>query len=340
MIKIKEIRALCTINIEVTRECPLNCVQCYCTKEKKHIPIDIAKYKLEEASQRGAFLVTLSGGETLAYPHLCELISYIRELQMCSDISISGWNFDESVLNDLICSGIDIITVSLNGSTKDINSLTRDGYEYAVNALNILKENSLVDYDINWVAHGNNIDDFDNMLALAKEYGVKAINIIGLKPTSNSSLATYPSFEQIMKLGSRIVEYEKEKDEGDPVILVEPCFTELKNLLAIVNGSSNYAQCGACRQYYAITVDGDYIPCRHVYIPQKCSSLSEFWNDNELTQRLVSQQNAMSAKCRKCHLRDKCTPCSAITYSLENRLIKNSVLCHIDKFVFPQPKKL
>ena len=124
------------MNIELTTNCPLHCPQCYCTLEGgKNIPIEVAKQKLKEGKEHGVKVVNLSGGETLCYPHLYELISYAKELDIKANVALSGWNFDEDVFNKLVDSGVDGIFISLNGSTDKINSLTRNGYKFAIKAL-------------------------------------------------------------------------------------------------------------------------------------------------------------------------------------------------------------
>ena len=62
------------MNIELTTCCPLHCPQCYCTLEGgKHISLDTAREKIDEAAEHGVFVLHLSGGETLCYPWLYDL---------------------------------------------------------------------------------------------------------------------------------------------------------------------------------------------------------------------------------------------------------------------------
>lgn len=115
------------MNIELTTCCPLRCPQCYCTLEGgKNIPLDIAQRRLAEASALGVEHVELSGGETLCYPHLVEIIESATHYGLASSIAISGWRFDDAVLHQLTCAGIGSIYVSLNAPTEDQNAKTRD----------------------------------------------------------------------------------------------------------------------------------------------------------------------------------------------------------------------
>lgn len=52
--------------------------------------------------------------------------------------------------------GVGGIFVSLNGSTKKIDSKSRDGYELAIHALELLRDIAFDGVHINWVMHSNN----------------------------------------------------------------------------------------------------------------------------------------------------------------------------------------
>ena len=129
------------INLEVTTCCPLSCPQCYCSLEGgKHLELTIAKKKIDEAYKHGVKIAHISGGETLCYPHIYELLKYISGYGITANIAISGYTFNEGILEKLILSGVSGIFVSLNGSNSEINALTRDGYEMAISALTVLKD--------------------------------------------------------------------------------------------------------------------------------------------------------------------------------------------------------
>ena len=85
-----------TLNLEVTTACPLKCPQCYCTIESgRHLDLKIAKHRVDEAADLGVKVLLISGGETMCYPNLYELIQYsspkIKEIK----IAISGIFFDD-----------------------------------------------------------------------------------------------------------------------------------------------------------------------------------------------------------------------------------------------------
>ena len=224
-------RSLYSVNIELTNRCPLRCPQCYCFLEgNKDIDPELAKSRLLEASRHGVKVVNLSGGETLCYPWLTELISYASGLHMRVNIAISGCCFDEAKLRELIDAGVTTISVSLNGSTEKINSLTRDGYQQAMKAISIIGKSSFRSSWINWVMHSNNCEDFPNVVKIAEENHISSIDVIMFKPDSKNELKSYPSGEQMKRVADYIHYY-----KGSVKIQVESCFSQL---LALVNNYS------------------------------------------------------------------------------------------------------
>ena len=70
----------------------------------------------------------------------------------------------ELITKKPVLAGVGGIFVSLNGSTKKIGSKTRDGYELAIHALELLRDMAFDGVHINWVMHSNNADDFDYLV--------------------------------------------------------------------------------------------------------------------------------------------------------------------------------
>ena len=92
-------------------------------------------------------------------------------------ISTSGVTITEQYAKELKDRGLDCCYVSLNGSTAEIHEITRDGYEFTINALKIFKEIGLVTA-INWVAGHDNINDLEKLIGFAKNLGVRHISCL------------------------------------------------------------------------------------------------------------------------------------------------------------------
>ncbi len=308
-----------TMNIELTNRCPLHCPQCYCNLEGgKNIPLEKAEYWVEEASKNGVETLDLSGGETLCYPQIYELIEYASKRIKNVNVALSGSYFDQQVYERLIGSGISGIFISLNGSTKDINSLTRDGYELAINALELLKENNFGNTYINWVMHSNNAEDFENMILLSEKYNVKNLVIMAFKPDANHELMTFPSFKQMQAVADAIKSY-----RGSVKLMVESCFSPMLALISDTKlfGNLNVGEnkgCLAGRKSFSVNVDGLLSPCRHLDFFEKFDTLEDYWNNSEILRKIRSLEDNKKDPCKDCRLGDYCRHCLAINAKLHN----------------------
>lgn len=309
------------INIEVTDKCPLNCPQCYCQLNVgKEIDRTTAINIIKQSGELGVTYINLSGGETLLYPHLNELIYICNKYNILPNIAISGWGFSKSVLEELIYNGINLIFVSLNGSTEEINAISRNGYELAIDALNLLSKSNFNRTIINWVMQSNNSDDFINIMKIAEKYNVKAVVIMVIKPDSNGNLETFPSNDQIEKISIFIKKY-----SGNVQIIIDKCFSQLKAFMGrTVFSNTNqglYKGCTAGLDSFTLNVDGNFSPCRHLFIPETFDNIMNYWTKSSILRQLRLSSELNMKPCTNCKLKRSCRPCIAVgdCTSLENQ---------------------
>lgn len=310
-----------SVNLELTTCCPLHCPQCYCTLEDgKHLNLEIAKKKLQEAGKHGVKLVHLSGGETMCYPYLYEVVECASKYCGTVNVALSGYNFDADALEKLIRAGISGIFISLNGSTEEINSLTRDGYEYALNALRILRDYGFKNTYINWVMHSQNADDFHNVVSLAEKNKVANVVVLAFKPDSKHELNTFPSITQILETAEYIKCY-----RGSVKLMIESCFSQL---LAVIKdtklfGNLNvgpYKGCRAGLYSYNINIDGLYSPCRHLDYFEKYQSLDDYLSSSETIKELKKYDSRKDEPCISCKYSNFCRPCAAVSAKLTGNI--------------------
>lgn len=315
------------MNIELTTACPLRCPQCYCSLEGgKHIPVQNAISRLRQAKALGVKHVELSGGETLCYPHLYELIQAAHDLGIESNIAISGWHFDQNTLNHLIDAGLNHIFVSLNAPTEELNSRSRDGFQYAISALQLLKENHFDEVYINWVMHRDTADYLPEMIELSLKYNAKGIVIIAPKPTSQHELNTLPTKEQM----ARTVQLIRSNKPG--FLIVESCFSPLLALASETKflGNLNIGinkGCGAGRRTLSVSVDNLLSPCRHLEYYEQWADIADYWKSSAVLQTIRHLEESKEEPCLSCEYGPYCRHCLAINEKINNRLIFGNNLC-------------
>ena len=316
------------INIELTTRCPLRCPQCYCSLEGgKDIPLNIAVERLEEAAELGVRHVELSGGETLCYPYLIEVVETAKQLGISPSIAISGWHFDEAYLDRLIDAGLDMICVSLNGPTEEENAKSRDGYHLSIQALELLKRRKFENTLINWVMHRDSVRFLPDMITLAEQYHVGGILIIDPKPTSKNELNSYPTAEQMQYVANVI-----KHNQSGVELIVQHCFSSLLALCSDNKlwGNSNkgiYKGCTAGLCSYCIDVDGTFSPCRHLEYHEDWQSADEYWNNSPILFELRQLGENQADQCQLCRLRKFCRPCVAPCSKMEQKIYRGYNYC-------------
>lgn len=319
------------MNLELTTRCPLRCPQCYCDLSGgKDMELDTALYWLKEAAANHVRTVNLSGGETMVYPHLERLLEACRALGMEANVALSGYGADREKLEAMIAGGVADICISLNGSTEEINCLSRDGYGLAIRALQTLCELGYEKTYINWVMRSDNADDFVNMLSLAERYQAAGIVVMVFKPDAQWQRPNVPAAEQIFQIAKSIKEY-----RGPVQIEVEECFSQLRAVLGkrfFTNLNRGIARgCGAGRDGISVSVDGKLTPCRHLEIQEEFHTIREYWEKSETVQLLRQAEETMEKPCIDCSYRKYCLPCMAGNWKTKGRIYMGEEECTIWK---------
>lgn len=315
------------MNLELSDQCPLSCPQCYVNLNRgREMSLETAFYWLRDAAGYGISTVSLSGGETLSYPYLDEVIGECKRLGLAANVALSGIYLDRERLERLIAAGVSEIYISLNGSTGEIHSLSRDGFEYAISALKLLKESEFPDICINWVMHHSNTQDFPDMIKLCEAYGVKMLIILGFKPDSSGQLSDFPTADDMRYVADIVKGY-----QGEMFIDAEPCYSQLRALIHqghLWNTNTGLLRgCGAGRDSVSVTCEGKLTPCRHLDTEEGWTSIKDYWEQSEYLDILRKIHDKPEGKCSSCRFNKNCLPCVATLYKLHGRTAFESPEC-------------
>lgn len=276
MIKFNKKKGCCnvpySVNISVTERCPLTCP--FCFHEYDHFAElsyqQICDY-IDELSQLGTAQVQFSGGEPLVYPYILDSIAYAHLKGIRVVISSSGITVTGEVANKLKDAGLDCCYISLNGSTALIHEITREGYELAINALEIFKKVGLTTA-INWVAYHENVRDFEHVVELAKSFNVKHISIMPMKQCGGSRFFSNINREDLDVL------MECCRNNKD-YLIVDSCFEELN--IGLGKSKTVAGGCRAGKFYMAINAKGEFLSCPHLNKETaKVASIEKYWNED------------------------------------------------------------
>lgn len=297
------------LQIEITTACPLQCPQCYKDDlSGKHIDFDFLKNLVVDAAENGATNIMINGGEPLLYPHFIEYIYLLHSLEIQAHCFSSGLNLTGEHIQVIKKAGSKFrLSISLNGSTKKINELSRDGYEIAVDAIKKLKESGCP-FGIHWVARHDNIGDFPSLLEFARSNRARWVNVIANKLTGNKEIVSPMTPEDFRLLSDFIKNY------GDKEFInVQFCFTHLNTLINNQSLNKNQNICSAGLSICCIDAEGNYMPCTHLLYKEKATSVKDYWLGSKTLQGLRQIDYSSLSYCNDCSRSNSCRFCRALS---------------------------
>jgi len=120
------------VQIDLTNNCNLNCVGCWChsdllgnlklkgEEKKRKLPYEIVKKLIEDLHEMGIKEIMLSGsGEPFMYPKIMDVMRLIKKKRMKCQIITNFTLVNEKIIRELVDLKVDNITVSLWAGTHE-----------------------------------------------------------------------------------------------------------------------------------------------------------------------------------------------------------------------------
>lgn len=285
------------LQIEITDYCPLKCPQCY-KKDTDYLFMSKSKFEeiVLEAKKIGVKSVFFNGGEPLVNKDFLDMVQIADKKQLGCTVFTSGYGIDDEFCERIKKYSINI-QISLNGSSKDINELSRDGYDVAIDAMKNLKKHK-INYNINWVARHDNVNDFEKLIVLSKEYNAASINIVLNKMTSKGEVISSCTLEDYNLLKKVI-------NSNTEFLKIQSCYSLLMSYIGEVHRNNRLYGCQAGIRLMAVDVNGAYMPCTHLHYPEQFDSIYEYWVSSKTMKKLRNIKELEYCKecnnCRVCH---------------------------------------
>jgi pyrroloquinoline quinone biosynthesis protein E len=293
---------------ELTHRCPLHCVYCSnpteLTARANELSTQIWFRVFREAAALGVMQLDLTGGEPLTRSDLPSLIESARAANLYVNLITSGLPLDERRLDELVSAGLDHFQLSFQGAREDSANEFSGSKAHAqkLRVLGWLKSRRVA-VTLNFVVHRNNLDQLEEMLALAENscasrvefahvqyYGWAFANRDQLLPTRDQLMRSIDFFKHAEeRLRGKIrVEYVVPDYHAK---FPKPCMG------------------GWARKAMLITPRGDALPCHAAaVIPGlqfenvKEKSLREIWESSEAFQKFRGE-SWMQEPCKSCDRR-------------------------------------
>ena len=338
---------------ESTRACNYACAHCRAEAQKEPDPDQLTTQEViklvDQISELSRPIFIISGGDPLKRGDVFEIASHASEKGLRVVMSPSGSNITPRVVEDMLRARIRRISISLDGSTKDVHDEFRGvsgAFGTALSGISYARAGGLA-FQVNTTVSQHNLSDLPNILSLATNLGAVSWDVFMLVPTGRGRVDMEISPQQYEETLNFI--YKSSLTSKIPIKMTcSPHYIrvisqrEQESLLNQDNGSSEGDKitkvqkkvhggrgCMVGNGYYFISHIGKVYGCGFLPIPAgdiHNQSLKEIYLHSNLFKDLRNRE-LLQGKCSLCEYKYICGGCRARAFSIDQNLFGEEPYC-------------
>lgn len=331
---------------ETTRNCNLDCMHCRASATQGpysgELDTPAALRLLDQISQVGEPIVILTGGEPLLRDDIFEIAKYGTAKGLRMVMAPNGTLITQAIARQMADSGIQRISISLDGATQEGHDRFRgvDGaFDGALRGIRLAKEAG-VEFQINTTITKTNLDQIPKIQELAVNLGAVAHHIFLLVPTGRGKYIV--DQEISAEEYERTLNWFYDQRGKTPLQLKATCAphyyrilrqrskTEGKSVTFETHGMDAVTRgCLGGTGFCFISHRGVVQPCGFLNI--NCGDITktpfdEIWNLSDVFLSLRNFDN-LGGKCGKCEFKKVCGGCRARAYEATGDFLSQEPLC-------------
>lgn len=331
---------------EVTRQCNLSCLHCRASAESGPYPDELSTaegfHLLEQISEVGQPVIIMTGGEPLLRPDIFDLARYGHSLGLRMVMAVNGTLLDIEKARKLKASGIQRISISMDGATAESHDFFRQvkgAYDGVLKGIEAVRAAEL-EYQINTTITRFNLHELARIQEKAIEFGAVAHHIFMLVPTGRGRALTDQtiSAEEYEKTLTWLV---KQKDEISLSIkatcaphyyriLRETGHKEGKEISFKTHGLDAVTRgCLGGVGFCFVSHIGQMQPCGYLEVDSgniRKQTFSEIWESSPVFLALRDQSQYLG-KCGQCEYFRVCGGCRARAFEATGNFLREEPLC-------------
>lgn len=174
---------------EITRSCEFDCIHCRAAARygpyRNELTTEEIFRTLENIARFSKPIIIITGGDPLMRDDVFDIAQYGTELGLRMVMAPCGKPLSDETVQNMIDSGIQRISISLDGATAESHDAFRrvpGAFDGAIKAIEAAKRNGL-EFQINTTVTRQNVHELEDILNLTIELGAVAFNPFLLVPT-------------------------------------------------------------------------------------------------------------------------------------------------------------
>ena len=321
---------LSIVQFSISSRCNLNCRYCYATDrvEGEHRSMTLDDYKRvtdELCEMSDSVRFSLTGGEPLLNPDCMAIARHIQSRGHGVDLLTNATLIGEQNVEE-ICEVFDMVTVSIDGSTRQLHETFRGRgtYERTEKAIDLLCRHGM-DTRLSMTVNRLNIHD---VAAMARKYG-SMLTFAPLFPAGNAK----KSETDISITGREYFETLRDAAGVNPLSYCE----------SALDGAQ---QCRNCKcalgdSELSFSPTGDVYPCQLLHYPEFLignifeSSVHDLYTHSPVVERCRQLTVDNIQECAECFLKYVCGgACRARAYHECGDITRSGTFCEYEKRAF------
>ena len=338
--------ALRLVAWETTRNCNLNCAHCRASATMEsysgELDTDASFRLLDQIAEVGRPIVILTGGEPLLRPDIFDIARYGTDKGLRMVMAPNGTLITAENARQMATSGIQRISISLDGATRERHDSFRGvegAFDGALRGIEFAKKAG-IEFQVNTTISKLNYDQIPQILKLAEDLGAVALHIFLLVPTGRG--------KYIIDQEISAQEYEstlnwfydqKDKTRLQLKATCAPHYYRIMRQRARAEGKTvSWETHGLDAVTRGCLGGTGFCFISHVGVVQPCGfldlncgdvtrqSFAEIWTSSEIFNNLRNYKN-LKGKCGACEYKAVCGGCRARAYEATGDYLAEEPLC-------------
>jgi heme b synthase len=285
-------------------------------------------------------VLILTGGEPLLRPDILEIAAYATAQGLRVVMATNGTLIDATRARELKRSGIQRVSISLDGASAETHDRFRGvegAFGGALEGLRYLREAG-VEVQINTTVTQRNLHEIEKIYALATDLGAVAHHIFILVPTGRGRELIE---EQVGAQDyERTLEWFYAESQHTPLQLKATCAPQYYRIVHQHGGAKGPQQsvdvlhsftrgCLGGVAFCFVSHRGEVQPCGYLELPcgnVREMSFQQIWEQSEIFKKL-RDPDQLNGKCGRCEFRMVCGGCRARAYTMTGDFLGEEPFC-------------
>lgn len=315
--------ALLSMEIEFNRGCDFNCIYCYVPKRSSY-ENELTREEIcdviVQAMDLGARKIIVLGGEPMLYPHIMEMLQFIKKQGLEIELFTNGANITPSTAQALFEYGV-VVVLKMNTfdeKLQDMLSGRKGAYKQIQEAFKNLKQAGYPSghpMGMSTIICRQNVNEIVKMWEWLRDQNISPyFEMITPQEKAKENPSLDVDIRQVKELFYQIAKIDRKKYgyQWDP----QP---------PLVGG-----KCLRHQFSCAVTSQGDVLPCIGVTIPVgniRGAKLKNIIRDSEVMHDLRNYNHTIKGPCGECMKQNECYGCRGTAYQLTGDYLASDPTC-------------